>query len=93
MTISMIGIDHDRAPVDIRALFAFTKKKMEVKSIRGNLQTRLQKLDNGEYSGLILAAAGLNALALEIESAGIFQRMRCFRQQVREFLLYREDGI
>ena len=22
----MIGIDHDRAPVDIRALFAFTKK-------------------------------------------------------------------
>ena len=26
MTISMIGIDHDRAPVDIRALFAFTKK-------------------------------------------------------------------
>ena len=27
MTISMIGIDHDRAPVDVRALFAFTKKK------------------------------------------------------------------
>lgn len=26
MTISMIGIDHDKAPVDIRALFAFTKK-------------------------------------------------------------------
>ena len=26
MTISMIGIDHDRAPVDIRALFAFTRK-------------------------------------------------------------------
>lgn len=26
MSISMIGIDHNRAPVDIRALFAFTKK-------------------------------------------------------------------
>ena len=25
MTISMIGIDHDRAPVDIRALFADLK--------------------------------------------------------------------
>ena len=37
---------------------------MEVKSIRGNLQTRLQKLDNGEYSGLILAAAGLKRLGL-----------------------------
>lgn len=26
MAISMIGIDHDRAPVDVRAQFAFTKK-------------------------------------------------------------------
>src|SRR5699024_3446430 len=26
MSISMIGIDHNMAPVDIRALFAFTKK-------------------------------------------------------------------
>ena len=38
---------------------------MEVKSIRGNLQTRLRKLDSGEYSGLILAAAGLKRLGLE----------------------------
>lgn len=38
---------------------------MEVKSIRGNLQTRLRKLDQGEYSGLILAAAGLKRLGLE----------------------------
>ena len=26
MSISMIGIDHSMAPIDIRALFAFTKK-------------------------------------------------------------------
>ena len=39
--------------------------EMEVKSIRGNLQTRLRKLDEGEYSGLILAAAGLKRLGLE----------------------------
>ncbi len=38
---------------------------MEVKSIRGNLQTRLRKLDEGQYSGLILAAAGLKRLGLE----------------------------
>lgn len=37
----------------------------EVKSIRGNLQTRLRKLDEGEYSALILAAAGLKRLGLE----------------------------
>lgn len=39
--------------------------EMEVKSIRGNLQTRLRKLDAGEYAGLILAAAGLKRLGLE----------------------------
>ena len=38
---------------------------MEVKSIRGNLQTRLRKLDEGQYSGLILAAAGLKRLGLK----------------------------
>lgn len=37
----------------------------EIKSIRGNLQTRLRKLDEGEYSALILAAAGLKRLGLE----------------------------
>lgn len=38
---------------------------MEVKSVRGNLQTRLRKLDSGEYSGLVLAAAGLKRIGLE----------------------------
>ena len=38
---------------------------MKVKSIRGNLQTRLRKLDEGEYSALVLAAAGLKRLGLE----------------------------
>lgn len=37
---------------------------MEVRSIRGNLQTRLRKLDEGQYSALILAAAGLKRLGL-----------------------------
>lgn len=37
----------------------------EVKPVRGNLQTRLRKLDEGEYGALILAAAGLKRLGLE----------------------------
>ncbi|OOB78535.1 MAG: hydroxymethylbilane synthase [Epulopiscium sp. Nuni2H_MBin003] len=32
--------------------------------VRGNLQTRLRKLDNGEYSALVLAAAGIKRLGL-----------------------------
>ncbi|NJM77588.1 MAG: hydroxymethylbilane synthase [Acaryochloridaceae cyanobacterium RU_4_10] len=35
---------------------------LEFKDVRGNLNTRLQKLDNGEYDALILAAAGLTRL-------------------------------
>ncbi len=38
---------------------------MEQKSVRGNVQTRLEKLDSGEYSALVLACAGLKRLGLE----------------------------
>lgn len=34
-------------------------------SVRGNVQTRLRKLDQGDYGALILAAAGLKRLGLE----------------------------
>lgn len=36
-----------------------------VEPVRGNLQTRLKKLDEGQFSALILAAAGLKRLGLE----------------------------
>jgi hydroxymethylbilane synthase len=35
---------------------------IEVKPIRGNVETRLRKLNSGEYDGTILATAGLNRL-------------------------------
>lgn len=33
--------------------------------VRGNLQTRLRKLDEGEYGALVLAAAGMKRMGLE----------------------------
>jgi hydroxymethylbilane synthase len=38
---------------------------LRVESLRGNLQTRLRKLDDGQYAAIILAAAGLKRLGLE----------------------------
>lgn len=55
------GCSSKRRSLQLRALFP----DMEVKSIRGNVLTRLEKLDRGEYAGLILAAAGLKRLGLQ----------------------------
>ena len=41
--------------------------------IRGNITTRLAKLDSGEYGGLVLAAAGLERLGLTHRITHIFQ--------------------
>lgn len=37
---------------------------LQIRSLRGNVGTRLNKLDNGEYDAIILAAAGLIRLGL-----------------------------
>jgi hydroxymethylbilane synthase len=38
---------------------------VEVRLLRGNVDTRLAKLDRGEYDAIVLAAAGLTRLGLE----------------------------
>ncbi|WP_331344864.1 hydroxymethylbilane synthase [Cellvibrio sp. UBA7661] len=38
---------------------------LQIRFLRGNVQTRLQKLDDGEYDAIILAAAGLIRLELK----------------------------
>ncbi|RUM93190.1 MAG: hydroxymethylbilane synthase [Thermodesulfatator sp.] len=37
---------------------------LRIESLRGNLDTRLKKLDDGQFDAIILAAAGLNRLGL-----------------------------
>ncbi len=56
-----LGCSSARRTIQLKKLFP----GMEIKSIRGNVLTRLEKLDRGEYSGLVLAAAGLKRLGLE----------------------------
>ena len=56
-----IGCTSLRRKMQLSALFP----GVEVAPVRGNVQTRLRKLDEGRFSALILAAAGLKRLGLE----------------------------
>lgn len=57
---AVIGTDSTRR----KSQLLHKRPDLVVKSIRGNVPTRLQKLDNGDYDGIILAAAGLKRLGL-----------------------------
>lgn len=54
-----------------QALIAARYPKLVIRPLRGNLDTRLRKLDQGDYAAIILAAAGLKRL-------GIPQRIRAY---------------
>lgn len=56
-----IGTSSLRRILQLKRLFP----DAEFASIRGNLQTRLRKLDEGQYGAIVLAAAGLKRSGLE----------------------------
>lgn len=47
-----------------QAMLLAVRPDLEMRSVRGNVNTRLAKLDAGEYDALVLAAAGLERLGL-----------------------------
>ena len=58
---AVVGTSSLRREAVLRARFPH----LEVHPLRGNLDTRMGKLDRGEYQAIILAAAGLKRLGLE----------------------------
>lgn len=46
------------------ALLRALRPDLKIEALRGNLDTRLKKLDDGQYDGIVLAAAGLKRLGL-----------------------------
>ncbi|MFC3531542.1 hydroxymethylbilane synthase [Vogesella facilis] len=57
---AVVGTSSLRRESQIRARFPH----LTIKPLRGNVQTRLRKLDDGEFDAIILAAAGLKRLEL-----------------------------
>ncbi|MGZ0020077.1 hydroxymethylbilane synthase [Nitrosomonas sp. wSCUT-2] len=57
---SVVGTSSLRRESQLRAKFP----QLQVQPLRGNVQTRLRKLDEEQYAAIILAAAGLKRLEL-----------------------------
>lgn len=57
---AVLGTSSLRRAAQIRRRYP----RLEVRPLRGNLDTRLGKLDRGDYDAIILAAAGLKRLGL-----------------------------
>lgn len=58
---AIVGTSSLRREAQLRAKFPH----LTIQPLRGNVQTRLSKLDNGDYDAIILAAAGLQRLGLD----------------------------
>lgn len=58
---SIVGTSSLRRQCQLRA----RRPDLIIRDLRGNVGTRLSKLDNGEYDAIILACAGLKRLGLE----------------------------
>ena len=58
---AVIGTSSLRRQSQLLAL----RPDLKVKPLRGNVQTRLKKLDNGDYDAIILATAGLERMQMD----------------------------
>lgn len=65
---AVVGTSSLRRTVLLRAL----RPDLKIEPLRGNLDTRLRKLDEGQYAGIILAAAGLKRLKMADRIRHIF---------------------
>lgn len=65
---SVVGTSSLRRMVLLRAL----RPDLRIEPLRGNLDTRLRKLDDGQYEAIVLAAAGLKRLGLASRIRQVF---------------------
>ena len=65
---AVVGTSSLRRQVLLRAL----RPDLKIMPLRGNLDTRLRKLDEGHYQAIVLAAAGLKRLGLAARIRSVF---------------------
>ncbi len=55
-----------------KSQLAVIRPDLQIHDLRGNLDTRLRKLDEGVYDAIILAGAGLNRLGMQARITALF---------------------
>lgn len=71
---AVVGTSSLRRLVLLRAsLDQLGRSDVRIEPLRGNLDTRLRKLDEGGYHAIVLAAAGLKRLGLENRIRAVFE--------------------
>jgi hydroxymethylbilane synthase len=66
---AVVGTSSLRRIVLLRSL----RPDLKIEPLRGNLDTRLRKLDDGQYDAIVLAAAGLKRLGLAARIRQVFE--------------------
>jgi hydroxymethylbilane synthase len=66
---AVVGTSSLRRQVLLQAL----RPDLKIEPLRGNLDTRLRKLDEGQYDAIVLAAAGLKRLGMTDRIRSIFE--------------------
>jgi hydroxymethylbilane synthase len=66
---AVVGTSSLRRVVQLRSV----RPDLKVEPLRGNLDTRLRKLDEGQYDAIVLAAAGLKRLGLATRIRSLFE--------------------
>lgn len=69
---AVVGTSSLRRLVLLRSL----RPDLRIEPLRGNLDTRLRKLDDGQYDAIVLAAAGLKRLGLSERIREVFEPAR-----------------
>ena len=83
---SVIGTSSPRRAAQLRALGL----GLEIRPLRGNLDTRLNRVSNGDLDGIVVARAGLARIASSVEDAAAmpacapFARMQELRHVLQQ---------
>jgi len=71
---AVVGTSSLRRTVLLRQRFVqLGRTDLRIEPLRGNLDTRLRKLDDGHYAAIVLAAAGLKRLGLSERIRQVFE--------------------